>query len=130
MTIKELQTQLLALTSDEKSNLIQFLSSSLETPWQGINKTAGVMGGDACIRATRIPVWLLVSYYRMGLTEAKILENYPTLTAIDLVNAGSYTNANSDEIDRAIDRQEEDSVFSPLTNSIDLDNLDRICTNS
>jgi uncharacterized protein (DUF433 family) len=130
MTIKELQTQLLALTSDEKSHLIQFLSSSLETPWQGINKTDGVMGGDACIRATRIPVWLLVSYHRMGLTEAKILENYPTLTAIDLVNAWSYTNANSDEIDREIDRQEEDSVFSPLTNSIDLDNLDRICTNS
>ena len=107
MTIKELQIQLLALTSDEKSDLIQFLSSSLETPWQGINKTAGVMGGDACIRATRIPVWLLVSYNRMGLTEAKILENYPTLTATDLVNAWSYTNANSDEIDRAIDRQEE-----------------------
>jgi uncharacterized protein (DUF433 family) len=108
MTIKELQTQLLALTSDEKSNLIQFLSSSLENPWQGINKNPGVMGGEACIRATRIPVWLLVSYRQMGLTEAKILENYPTLTATDLVNAWSYANANSDEIDRAIDRQDEE----------------------
>ncbi len=56
MTIQELQTQLLSLTPTEKSNLIHFLSSSLETPWQGIHKTPGVMGGEACIRDTRIPV--------------------------------------------------------------------------
>ncbi len=108
MTIQELQTQLLSLTPIEKSNLIQFLSSSMETPWQGIHKTPGVMGGEACIRDTRIPVWLLVSYNRLGLNEAKLLENYPTLTAIDLVNAWSYNSANPDEIDRAIARQEEE----------------------
>jgi uncharacterized protein (DUF433 family) len=108
MTIQELQTQLLSLTPIEKFNLIQFLSSSMETPWQGIHKTPGVMGGEACIRDTRIPVWLLVSYSRMGLSEAKMLENYPTLTAIDLVNAWSYNSANSDEIDRASAKQEEE----------------------
>lgn len=108
MSIKELQTQLLSLTPDEKSNIIHFLSSSLETPWQGINKTPGVMGGEACIRDTRIPVWLLVSYSRLGLSEAQLLNNYPSLTATDLVNAWSYASANPDEIDRAIDRQDEE----------------------
>jgi uncharacterized protein (DUF433 family) len=108
MTIQELQTQLLSLTSTEKSNLIHFISSSMETPWQGIHKTPGVMGGEACIRDTRIPVWLLVSYSRLGLSEAKLLENYPSLTAIDLVNAWSYNSANPDEIDRAIAKQEEE----------------------
>ena len=107
MTIKELETQLLALTPAEKSNLIHFLSSSMETPWQGVHKTPGVMGGEACIRDTRIPVWLLVSYVRLGLNEAKIIENYPSLTAIDLVNAWGYNSANSDEIDRAIAKQED-----------------------
>jgi uncharacterized protein (DUF433 family) len=106
MTLRSLQTQLLALTPDEKYQTIQFLTSSLATPWQGINKTPDLMGGEACIRDTRIPVWLLVSYIRMGLSEAKILDNYPTLTATDLVNAWSYASANPDEIDRAIDRQE------------------------
>jgi uncharacterized protein (DUF433 family) len=106
MSIQSLQTQLLALTADEKYQTIQFLTSSLATPWQGINKTADLMGGEACIRDTRIPVWLLVSYLRMGVSEAKILDNYPTLTATDLVNAWSYASANPDEIDRAIDRQE------------------------
>jgi uncharacterized protein (DUF433 family) len=67
-----------------------------------------VMGGEACIRDTRIPVWLLVSYSRLGLSEAKLLDNYPTLTANDLVNAWSYASANPDEIERAIDRQDEE----------------------
>lgn len=108
MTIQELQDRLLSLTSDEKANLIHFLASSLETPWQGIRKTPGVMGGEACIRDTRIPVWLLVSYRRLGLSEAKLLDNYPTLTATDLVNAWSYAAGNPDEIDRSLARQDEE----------------------
>jgi uncharacterized protein (DUF433 family) len=95
----------LALTPDEKVTLIQFLSQSLETPDQGINKTSGVMGGEACIRETRVPVWLLVSYSRLGLSEAKLLDNYPTLSAHDLVNAWNYAAAHADEIEAAIVRQ-------------------------
>ena len=108
MTTQELQTQLLSLSSTERLNLIQFLTHSLEAPWQGIHKTPGVMGGEACIRETRIPVWLLVSYTRLGLSEAKLLDNYPTLTARDLVNAWSYASAYADEIDRAIAQQDEE----------------------
>ena len=108
MTTQELQTQLLSLSSIERSNLIQFLTHSLEAPWQGICKTPGVMGGEACVRDTRIPVWLLVSYTQLGLSEAKLLDNYPTLTARDLVNAWSYASAYTDEIDRAIAQQDEE----------------------
>ena len=108
MTTQELQAQLLSLSSIERSNLIQFLTHSLEAPWQGICKTPGVMGGEACARDTRIPVWLLVSYTRLGLSEAKLLDNYPTLTARDLVNALSYASAYTDEIDRAIAQQDEE----------------------
>jgi uncharacterized protein (DUF433 family) len=107
MAIQDLQTQLLALPPDEKVKLIQILSESLETSWQGISKTSEVMGGEACIRETRIPVWLLVSYSRLGLSEAKLLENYPTLSAHDLVNAWNYASAYPDEIEAAIARQEE-----------------------
>ena len=108
MTTQELQTQLLSLSSIERSNLIQFLTHSLEAPWQGIHKTPGVMGGEACVQETRIPVWLLVSYTRLGLSEAKLLDNYPTLTARNLVNAWSYASAYTDEIDRAIAQQDEE----------------------
>ncbi len=106
LPIQELQTQLLSLTQDEKSNLIHFLANSLEMPWRGINKTAGVMGSAACIRDTRIPVWLMVSDRRMGLSEAKLLDNYPSLTATDLANAWSYAEAQAAEVDRAIAQQD------------------------
>jgi uncharacterized protein (DUF433 family) len=106
MTLKEMQPQLLALTPEEKSQAIQLLIQSLNNPWQGIEKNLKVMGGDACIRQTRIPVWLLVSLQRQGATEAYILEDYPTLTAADLVNAWLYAETHADEINAAIQSQE------------------------
>jgi uncharacterized protein (DUF433 family) len=107
MTLTELKAQLLSLTPAQKAEIIQLLSQSLANTWQGINKTPGVMGGDACIRQTRIPVWLLVSYRRLGLSEAKILDNYPTLSAADLANAWTYAEAYPNEIEAAIQKHEQ-----------------------
>lgn len=86
MTLKKLPPQLLALTSEEKAQAIQLLAQSLSNFWSGIQKTPGVMGGEACIGQTRIPVWLLISYRRQGASDAHILENHPELSAADLVN--------------------------------------------
>ncbi|MFH7242844.1 MAG: DUF433 domain-containing protein [Spirulina sp.] len=104
--LKDLQPQLLALSPDEKAQAIQLLAASLANGWAGIEKTLDVMGGDACIRQTRIPVWLLVSLRRQGATEAYLLEDYPTLTAADLVSAWLYADTHSEEIEAAIARQE------------------------
>ncbi|MEG3850784.1 DUF433 domain-containing protein, partial [Microcoleus sp. herbarium19] len=93
MTLKELQPQLLALTPEEKTQAIQFLAQSLSNFWPGIQKTPGVCGGDACIRETRIPVWVLVNASRLGISEAELLEDYPTLRAADLANAWAYAEA-------------------------------------
>jgi hypothetical protein len=38
-----------------------------------ISKTAGICGGEACIRGHRIPVWLLVGYRQLGWDDAKLL---------------------------------------------------------
>jgi uncharacterized protein (DUF433 family) len=80
----------------------------IEYLWSGIQKTPSVMGGKACIRQTRIPVWLLVSYRRQGATDAHILEGHPHLSAADLVNAFSYAEAYPDEIETAIIENEKD----------------------
>ncbi len=80
--------------------------ANLNNRWIGIEKTSGVMGGDACIRQTRIPVWLLVSLRDQGASEAYLLEDYPTLTAADLVNAWLYVETYPEEIEEAIARQE------------------------
>jgi uncharacterized protein (DUF433 family) len=73
-----------------------------------IQKTPGVCGGDACIRNTRIMVWLLVSLKRQGATEDQLLSNFPTLDSNDLGVAWEYYRRNREEIDKAIKENEED----------------------
>lgn len=107
MTLKELELQLIALTPQEKALVIQMLVANLTHSGAAIQKTPDVMGGDACIGQTRIPVWLLVSYRRQGMNDAELLENYPTLSAADLVNAWAYAEANPEEIEAARRRHDE-----------------------
>jgi uncharacterized protein (DUF433 family) len=108
MTLQELERQLPNLSPAEKAEMIQILVSDLTHSGQAIHKTPGVMGGEACIGRTRIPVWLMVSYRRQGANDAHILEGYPQLTAADLVNVWAYAEAHPDEIEQAIRDQEED----------------------
>lgn len=115
MTIKELEAQLLSLTPAEKAEAIRILTESINKSWRGITKKDGVMGGDACIAGTRIPVWLLVSYRRQGATDAYILDAYPQLSAADLVNVWAYAEAYSDELEKAIrEQQEADAILDTL----------------
>jgi len=107
MTLQELEAQLLALTPAEKAQAIQILAQSLANTWQGIRKTPGVMGDDACIRQTRIPVWLMVSYRQQGASDAHILQGHPDLSVQDLANAWAYAQAFPDEIEAAIKKHDE-----------------------
>ena len=78
------------------------VSNSHAYSYRGIDKTSGVCGGDACIRHTRIPVWALVQLRQLGTDEVDLLRTYPTLTAEDLVNAWSYYQSYTEEIDQQI----------------------------
>jgi uncharacterized protein (DUF433 family) len=73
----------------------------------GIESTPDVCGGDPRIAGTRLPVWTLEQYRRLGLTEAQILDAFPGLRAADLVNAWAYVAAHPDEIERQIRENEE-----------------------
>jgi uncharacterized protein (DUF433 family) len=44
-----------------------------------VRKTPAVCGGDACIRGTRIMVWLLVDLKQQGASDQEILEVVPLL---------------------------------------------------
>ena len=107
MTLRELEPQLAELSRAEKAQALQILIRDLGNVWPGIEKTSGVVGGDACIVRTRIPVWALENYRRLGWSEAQILENYPSLRAVDLVNAWAYADAHHEEVDEAISENEE-----------------------
>jgi uncharacterized protein (DUF433 family) len=73
-----------------------------------VRKTPDVCGGDACIRETRIMVWLLVDIMNAGISDPEILEGYPTLTARDLDSAREYYRLHAEEIDNLIASQELD----------------------
>ena len=85
--------------------LVDDLSDSPEPP--GVQRTPGVCGGAACIRRTRIPVWLLEEGRRAGISESDLLLDHPGLTAADLVRAWAYVAANPQEIEDELRRQEE-----------------------
>ena len=46
-----------------------------------ISKKPDRCGGDACIRETRIPVWMLVGYRRLGASDADVFRAYHGRTA-------------------------------------------------
>jgi uncharacterized protein (DUF433 family) len=94
------------MSKAEKAQLLQVMVRDIGEAFPGIESTPGVQGGDPCIVRTRIPVWLLEQYRRLGTSEADILANYPSLRAEDLVNAWAYVRAHRDEIDRQIEEQE------------------------
>jgi uncharacterized protein (DUF433 family) len=102
MTFPELEKQILALTPTEKAEIIQILTQSLSNGSRGITKTPGVCGGEACIAGTRIAVWLLIEARRLGISEAELLQDYPHISAADLVNAWAYATAHPEEIETAI----------------------------
>lgn len=107
MTIRELEREILALSSTDKARILQTLVADLTNQWPGIEKTSGVVGGDACIVRTRIPVWGLEGYRRLGWSDEQILKNFPSLSQQDLENAWSYVLSHSDEIEQALRENEE-----------------------
>jgi uncharacterized protein (DUF433 family) len=102
MTPAEIERQLASLSKPEKAAVLQRLAVEIADVWPGIDKTPNVAGGSDCVVRTRIPVWILESFRRQGWTDARILANYPSLRAIDLVHAASYADAHRKEMDAAI----------------------------
>lgn len=78
---------------------VVYLQVKPEDELQPIRSTEGVMGGDACIRNTRIPVWLLIAHKQAGQSDTQILSNYPQLSTADLAAAWNYYATHSSEIE-------------------------------
>ena len=97
------------LSRRDKSRIYRMLEKELGSSNQGISKDPRVMGGAACIRDTRIPVWMLVQARDFGVTEAELLRNYPALSASDVTNAWNYAKAHKREIEKAVLANEADA---------------------
>jgi len=105
-TIDKVEELLDNLSRSEKAQLLQSVVRDLGDTWPGIESTPGVCGGEPCIVRTRIPVWILVRARQLGASEAEILGSYPTLRALDLVNAWAYARSHHEEIEGQIEENE------------------------
>lgn len=105
-TLNEAEKVIANLSEADKAQLLRWLEKEVKNGFAGIEKTENVMGGAACIRQTRIPVWLLEQARRQGVSEVDLLRNYPQLTAQDLANAWDYVNFYRAEIENAISANE------------------------
>jgi uncharacterized protein (DUF433 family) len=72
-----------------------------------VQKSAGVCGGEACVRNTWHTVSGLVAWRRLGLSDAQIRKHHPDLTEADLTVAWSYYRQHAEEIDQAIKEDED-----------------------
>ncbi len=77
-----------------------------------IRKAPGVCGGAACIGATRIPVWLIVSFLKQAATDHGLLQSYPQLTGEHLQLVRDYYRSHEAEIDRNIQEQDDDEEIA------------------
>src|SRR5437773_6574075 len=107
--LAEIVRQIDQLSAPEKEDLLNRLATGIAptgtlsghaTP--GIVTTPDVCGGAARVIRTRIPVWTLERMRQLGVTEADILRSYPSLRAVDLVQAWLYADAHREEIELQI----------------------------
>jgi uncharacterized protein (DUF433 family) len=73
-----------------------------------IRHTEGIVGGNACVRNTRIPAWTLVQLKKLGRSEAELITDYPGLTREDLDAVWTYYRDHTDEIEKTIAAEAEE----------------------
>lgn len=113
MTLQHLQSQLLALSTEEQVQAIQLLTANLNGTWINIERFPDSPQGDAFIRQTGIAVWFIIHRRNQGTTDADLLAEYPDLNAVDLANAWLYAQLHNDDIQAAIQRHTTDQLPDP-----------------
>lgn len=88
-----------------------------------ITQTPSVCGGRPVVRGTRIPVKVLVGYYRLNYKETEILAGFPNLTAAQLYDALSYYYDHQAEIDADIEANELSDVLNKFNLEINSDGV-------
>lgn len=105
-TFDQAQSLVASLPRQERARLFVWMAEDMADQHPGIEFDPRVCGGSARIAGTRVPVWSLESWRRLGADDAEILRNYPSLQPSDLVNAWRYVARHSHEISREIQENE------------------------
>ncbi len=80
-----------------------------------ISYRKGVCGGRSIIEGTRIPVWSIIKWYKLGMSLEKILREFPQLTPAQIHDAFSYYYDNQEEIEKDIADNENEAYFREMS---------------
>ncbi|HID28009.1 MAG TPA: DUF433 domain-containing protein [Methanosarcinales archaeon] len=73
-----------------------------ETEHPHIVKVKEICGGNSVIKGTRMTVWCLIGYFKLGMNIKEILEGFPFLTLSQIYDALSYYYDHKDEVEEQI----------------------------
>lgn len=99
LSLNRIELLISKLTLSQKATLLNHISRELGDVFPGIEKNPNICGDSACIIRTRIPVWTIISFKKLGMTNEKLLASFPSLIHQDLNNAWAYYIANKNEIE-------------------------------
>jgi type III restriction enzyme len=71
----------------------------------------GVCGGRDTVAGTRIPIWSIIKWYKLGLTVEEVMREFPQLTPSQVHDAFSYYYDNPEEIEKDIQENENESFL-------------------
>ncbi|MGD0237097.1 MAG: DUF433 domain-containing protein [Syntrophorhabdales bacterium] len=73
-----------------------------------IMRQKNVCGGRSVVAGTRIPVWSLIKWYKLGMAVEDIIREFPQLRPSQVHDAFSYYYDNMDEVERDIAENEDE----------------------
>lgn len=80
-----------------------------------VSHKKGICGGRSIIEGTRIPVWSIIKWYKLGMSVEDIMREFPQLTPSQVHDAFSYYYDNQGEIEKDIAENENEAYFRKMT---------------
>lgn len=76
-----------------------------------ITSRKGICGGSPVISGTRIPVWSVIKWYKIGFSIENIMKEFPQLLPAQVHDAFSYYYDNQPQIENEIRENENESFW-------------------
>jgi type III restriction enzyme len=70
-----------------------------------------VCGGRSIVAGTRMPVWSIIKWYKLGMSVEDIIREFPQLTPSQVHDAFSYYYDNQEEIEKDIKENENEDYL-------------------
>ncbi len=80
-----------------------------------ISAKKGICGGRSVIEGTRIPVWSLIKWYKLGMSFEEIMREFSQLNPAQIHDAFSYYYDNQEEIEKDIMDNENEARYREMS---------------